>query len=138
MSQGFLLALIICALSLPGLWQMPTLDRDEARFAQATKQMLETGDALRIRFQGKERNKKPHGIHWLQAISVRVLSADHPTNIWAYRVPSVLGLALAVFGVWALGGHLADRETGWRAALLFGAGPVAMASVFAIVASAMA
>ncbi|MEL6506831.1 MAG: hypothetical protein AAFR29_04285, partial [Pseudomonadota bacterium] len=51
MSQGFLLALIICALSLPGLWQMPTLDRDEARFAQATKQMLETGDALRIRFQ---------------------------------------------------------------------------------------
>lgn len=126
-SQGFLLALIICALSLPGLWQMPTLDRDEARFAQATKQMLETGDALRIRFQDKERNRKPHGIHWLQAISVRVLSADQPTNIWAYRVPSVLGLALAVFGVWALGGHLADRETGWRAALLFGAGPVAMA-----------
>ena len=29
---------------LPGFFQIPPVDRDEAYFAQATKQMIETGD----------------------------------------------------------------------------------------------
>jgi hypothetical protein len=32
----------------PGLASIPPVDRDEARFAQATRQMLETGDFIRI------------------------------------------------------------------------------------------
>ncbi|MEL6112013.1 MAG: glycosyltransferase family 39 protein [Pseudomonadota bacterium] len=130
--QARVLMLIVAALTLPGLWQMPTLDRDEARFAQTTKQMLESGDFLRIRFHNEARNKKPHGIHWLQAATVSMTnisraSADEPTAIWAYRLPSVLGMAMAIFGVWVLGWHLVDQVAGWRAAILFGAGPVAMA-----------
>src|SRR6476646_3892084 len=35
---------------LPGFFQIPPLDRDEARFAQATKQMLETNEYVDIRF----------------------------------------------------------------------------------------
>ncbi len=54
----------------PGIAAMPPLDRDEARFMQATRQMLETGDFIRIRFQDEARNKKPAGIYWLQAASV--------------------------------------------------------------------
>ena len=52
---------------LPGFFQIPPIDRDEARFAQATKQMLETGDYVDIRFQDEVRYKKPVGIYWLQA-----------------------------------------------------------------------
>ena len=52
---------------LPGFFQIPPTDRDEARFAQATKQMLETGEYVDIRFQDEVRYKKPVGIYWLQA-----------------------------------------------------------------------
>src|SRR5579862_8877986 len=56
---------------LPGFFQIPPVDRDEARFAQATKQMLETGKYVDIRFQQEVRYKKPVGIYWLQAAAVK-------------------------------------------------------------------
>ena len=41
-------AALLVALSLlmflPGFFQIPPVDRDEARFAQASKQMVETGE----------------------------------------------------------------------------------------------
>ena len=36
---------------LPGFFQIPPVDRDEARFAQTTKQILETCENVHIRFQ---------------------------------------------------------------------------------------
>ena len=47
------LFLVLCGLVffLPGFFNIPAIDRDEARFAQATKQMVETGDFVDIRFQ---------------------------------------------------------------------------------------
>ncbi len=87
---------LLCALLwLPGFFALPPGDRDESRFAQASRQMVESGDWVRIRFRDEERNKKPVGIHWLQAGAVRALSAagvpDAPARIWAYRLPSLLG-----------------------------------------------
>ncbi len=70
-----LIALIALASSLFGAARLPVMDRDEARFAQATRQMVETGDYVRIRVQEDERNKKPIGIHWLQAASVNARSS---------------------------------------------------------------
>ncbi|HEX3952380.1 MAG TPA: glycosyl transferase, partial [Stellaceae bacterium] len=76
---------------MPGISTIPPLDRDEARFTQATRQMLETGDFLRIRFQDEARNKKPAGIYWLQAAAVSAFSSAESTAIWPYRLPSLLG-----------------------------------------------
>ena len=45
-------------------------------FAQATKQMLETGDYVDIRFQDEVRYKKPVGIYWLQAAVVKAAEAS--------------------------------------------------------------
>ena len=47
----FLLLLLSLALFVSGQWTVPPLDRDEPRFTQATKQMLETNDYIDIRFQ---------------------------------------------------------------------------------------
>ena len=55
---------------LPGFFNIPPVDRDEARFAQATKQMVESKDFVDIRFQDEVRYKKPVGIYWLQAAAV--------------------------------------------------------------------
>jgi 4-amino-4-deoxy-L-arabinose transferase-like glycosyltransferase len=85
---------------LPGFFQVPPIDRDEARFAQATKQMVESGDYVDIRFQREVRYKKPVGIYWLQAGVVRTASAlgvpDALTKIWLYRIPSLIGAVGAV------------------------------------------
>jgi 4-amino-4-deoxy-L-arabinose transferase-like glycosyltransferase len=86
---------------LPGFFQIPPVDRDEARFAQATKQMLETHEYVDIRFQDEVRYKKPVGIYWLQAAAVKAGEAlgvpqEARTTIWLYRLPSLVG---AMFGV---------------------------------------
>jgi 4-amino-4-deoxy-L-arabinose transferase-like glycosyltransferase len=95
-------ALCLC-LYLPGLAAIPVTDRDEARFAQATRQMLETGDYLRIRFQDEARNNKPAGIYWLQAAAVAALSTPEATAIWPYRLPSLIGATLAVLFTFGFG-----------------------------------
>ena len=116
---GLLIALCLL-LYLPGIAAIPPLDRDEARFAQATRQMLETGDFLRIRFQDEARNKKPAGIYWLQAASVSLFSAPESTAIWPYRLPSLLGATLAVLLTFGFGARLlhsgSDLPTGRRIA----------------------
>lgn len=88
-------ALLALIAGLPGVFAMPPLDRDESRYAQATAQMLESGDFVVIRFQDEPRFKKPVGIHWLQAASVAAVSAPEDRQIWAYRLPSLLGAMLA-------------------------------------------
>src|SRR5947208_2229848 len=98
-----LLCLLCLILYVPGLAAIPPLDRDEARFAQATRQMLETGDFVRIRFQDSSRNNKPAGIYWLQAAAVSVFSTPEATAIWPYRVPSLLGGMAAVMLTFACG-----------------------------------
>src|SRR2546430_2226660 len=85
---------------LPGFFSVPPIDRDEARFAQATKQMVESGEYVDIRFQDEVRYKKPVGIYWLQARVVKTASAlgfPHAlTTIWLYRIPSLIGATTAV------------------------------------------
>ncbi len=94
--------LLAVATILPGLTALPVTDRDEARFAQASKQMLETGDLIDIRFQDKPRWKKPVGIYWLQAGSAEALGEGAASPIWAYRVPSALAAVLAsLLVLWA-------------------------------------
>jgi 4-amino-4-deoxy-L-arabinose transferase-like glycosyltransferase len=101
-----LLTVLCLLLYLPGIASIPPLDRDEARFAQATRQMLETGDFLRIRFQDEARNKKPAGIYWLQAAAVAAFSAPASTVIWPYRLPSVVGALAAALLIFAIGSAL--------------------------------
>ena len=106
---------------------LPPLDRDEARFAQATAQMLETGDLITIRFQDEERNKKPAGIHWLQAASVATISSAEAREIWAYRLPSLFAAIVAALGTFLLGARLFDKPTGLIAAIALSATPVFIA-----------
>jgi 4-amino-4-deoxy-L-arabinose transferase-like glycosyltransferase len=85
---------------LPGFFTIPAIDRDEARFAQATKQMVETGDFVDIRFQDDVRYKKPVGVYWLQAAVVETASTlgvpRAQLRIWLYRIPSLVGAIGAV------------------------------------------
>jgi 4-amino-4-deoxy-L-arabinose transferase-like glycosyltransferase len=118
-------ALVVLSLVLftPGLFSLQPMDRDEPRFAQATKQMLETRDFVDIRFQDDARHKKPVGIYWLQATAVSGAHTlgvpDAMRTIGLYRLPSwlaAIGSVLLVY--WGALAFLSRRGAFVAAALM--------------------
>lgn len=105
--------------ALPGIGTIPPLDRDEPRFTQASRQMLDTGDFVDIRFQEEARHKKPAGIYWLQSASVGLIGGDR-TAIWKYRIISALGIISAVLLTFWVSRSFLSREQSFYAALLLG------------------
>ncbi len=107
------LALLGLLLWLPGILSLPALDRDESRFAQSSRQMVESGDPVDIRLGHVPRYKKPVGIYWLQAVSTGIVGLiayqGDDSHIWTYRLPSLLGaLAAAWLTVWCAQAFLAS------------------------------
>jgi 4-amino-4-deoxy-L-arabinose transferase-like glycosyltransferase len=116
-----ILFLLTFTAAAPGVFNLPALDRDESRFAQASKQMLEDQDYIRIQYQDELRNKKPAGIHWLQAGATAALTGPEAKQIWTYRVPSWLGAALATLACFWCGIALIGRRASFLGAAMFGA-----------------
>jgi 4-amino-4-deoxy-L-arabinose transferase-like glycosyltransferase len=120
--RGPLLAALVALLAgLPALLLLPPLDRDESRYAQATSQMLETGDYVDIRFQDDPRWKKPVGIYWMQAAAVAVTSSVENRDIAPYRIPSILGAMLAAAACAWAGAAMFGQRAGFLAGAILGA-----------------
>ncbi|HEX3672721.1 MAG TPA: glycosyltransferase family 39 protein [Rhizomicrobium sp.] len=113
----FLLCLIAW---VPGFFTLSPLDRDESRFAQASKQMIETGNYVDIRYSVGPRYKKPVGIYWMQAASTLALSKPPYNEIWTYRLPSLIGGFIAVFLAYWCARAFAPPPTALIAAALIG------------------
>jgi 4-amino-4-deoxy-L-arabinose transferase-like glycosyltransferase len=117
------LAVVAILAFAPGQFALQPMDRDEPRFAQASKQMIETGDFVDIRFQDEARHKKPVGIYWLQAAAVGAAKAlgapDAMRTIGYYRIPSFLAaIASVLLFYWAALAFLSRRGAFVAAALL--------------------
>jgi len=96
--RPFAALLLLCALLwLPGTFSLPPLDRDESRFAQSSRQMLESGNFIDIRFGFVPRYKKPVGIYWLQSATTAVAGGGALDHIWTYRLASFLGGLVAAW-----------------------------------------
>lgn len=125
---GVALILLCLAVYLPGLGSLPTVDRDEARFAQASRQMADAssfGDWIVPRIQDRPRLNKPPAIYWLQAGSARAARAlGLPDAIWVYRLPSLLAALIAVLATWRAGLILFDPRAAWLAAALLALCPL--------------
>ena len=118
LSAYFFLAVLALAFFLPGFVTLPPTDRDESLFSQATKQMVETGNYVDIRYQKEPRYKKPIGIYWLQAVSVHAFGYAPYNQIWVYRLPSLAGAVTAVLATAAIGATLFTPMVGFIAALM--------------------
>ncbi len=119
-----LLIVLSLALFLPGFFTLPPLDRDEARFAQSSRQMVASGDLIDIRYQEVPRYKKPVGIYWLQAATV-ALTGPEAAPIWKYRLPSLIAAIASVL----LTARIARVFAGPQAGLIAG---MLMAGVFSL------
>jgi 4-amino-4-deoxy-L-arabinose transferase-like glycosyltransferase len=125
---GACLVLICLALYVPGWFSLPTVDRDEARFAQTSRQMASADHPpgwVVPRIQDRARLNKPPAIYWLQAASASAatrLGLDD--RIWAYRLPSVLAAIIAVLACWRAGLVLLDPRAAWLGALFLAVCPL--------------
>lgn len=133
---AILLVALCLAVYLPGFFRIAAVDRDEARFAQASRQMLEASDWhgwLIPKIQDRPRLNKPPLIYWLQAGSAALFTQrwqhDGSTSsarddIWMYRVPSLFA-ALVIVGItWRFGLSLFDARVAVLAAALLAVCPV--------------
>ena len=120
--RGPLLAALVALLAgLPVMMLLPPLDRDESRYAQATSQMLESGDYIDIRFQDEPRWKKPVGIYWMQTAAVAATTGVESRDIQPYRIPSILGAMLAAAACAWAGAAMFGRRAGFLAGAMLGA-----------------
>jgi 4-amino-4-deoxy-L-arabinose transferase-like glycosyltransferase len=112
-----LVFIALCAF-LPGFTAIPPVDRDEPRYAQASKQMMETGNYLDIRFQEQPRYLQPAGIYWLQVAAAKITGYGPAAPIWVYRLPSLLAATAAVVLTYWVALPLAGPVGAFIAALL--------------------
>lgn len=119
MLRLLLLFFAFLALYVAGDWALPLIDRDEPRFAEASREMLERGDFIVPYFNDQTRFDKPPLIYWLQDAAYKAIDGGRG-NEFAARLPSGIcgALATVVIAVW--GSQLYDPRTGWRAAVMFG------------------
>jgi 4-amino-4-deoxy-L-arabinose transferase-like glycosyltransferase len=75
------------------------IDETEPLFAEASRQMVITGDWITPYYNGLTRFDKPILIYWLQALAFSIFGV----NEWAVRLPSTLsGLGLTGLGFYTL------------------------------------
>lgn len=101
----------------PGINTLPPTDRDESRFIQASRQMVESSDYVDIRFQEASRYKKPIGIYWLHSAAIKLTGHDGSVPVWVYRLISVLGATIAVIGVAWCGARMFSSTAGFAAGI---------------------
>ncbi len=126
-------AAIVCVLAacafLVGIAAIPVTDRDEPRFAQASRQMAESdklADWVIPRVGEVIRLKKPPLIYWLQAPTVLLATGGDAKQdaIWMYRLPSALAALVAALATMWLGRRMFGGNTGLLAACLLVVSPV--------------
>jgi 4-amino-4-deoxy-L-arabinose transferase-like glycosyltransferase len=102
-------------LFLSGNWILPLMDRDEPRFAEASREMLQRGDLIIPWFNGQYRFDKPPLIYWCQIASYRVLGE----NAFAARLPSALFATATAVLLLFWGRRLGNEKVGFYSAIIF-------------------
>jgi 4-amino-4-deoxy-L-arabinose transferase-like glycosyltransferase len=74
---------------IAGTWSLPLIDRDEPRFAEASREMIQRGDYAVPYFNDHPRLDKPPLTYWAQTVSYSIFGQ----NDFAARFPSAVAAA---------------------------------------------
>jgi 4-amino-4-deoxy-L-arabinose transferase-like glycosyltransferase len=100
---------------LVGTWNLPLIDRDEPRFAEASREMIERSDYVVPYFNNHFRFDKPPLAYWGQVASYKIFGESD----FAARFPSALAAALTAVVIFAWGSRISGSKVGWWAAIIF-------------------
>ncbi len=115
-------------LHVAGTWSLPLIDRDEPRFAEASREMIERKDYVVPHFNNDPRLDKPPLTYWAQTVSYKIFGE----NDFAARFPSAVAAALVALSIFGWGSRLrpprrpsasqariGGTKVGWWAAIIF-------------------
>src|SRR6516162_11078344 len=94
---------------------LPLIDRDEPRFAEASREMRQSGDFVIPRVNGEYRFDKPPLIYWSQVLAYDFLG----DNDFAARLPSVVFAALTSTATLVFATRIFGVNVGLWAGLIF-------------------
>ncbi len=100
---------------MAGTWSLPLIDRDEPRFAEASREMIGRGNYIVPYFNNQLRLDKPPLTYWAQVSSYRVFGE----NDFAARFPSAIAAALTALSIVVWGRRMGGEKLGWWAAIIF-------------------
>lgn len=112
-------AILALALAVIFFWPLgaaPLFDVDEGAFAEATREMISSGDWLSTTLNGADRFDKPILVYWLQAASILVLGKSDA----AVRLPSAICGFLWCFAVARFAAPRFGARAAWCAAAILG------------------
>ena len=110
-----LLFLIVLLLAAPQAALLPLIDRDEPRFAEAAREMVQGGDYVLPHFNNVPRYDKPPLIYWCQAAAYAIFGQ----NAFAARLPSLVATAATAVLIYTWGVRLGRTWIGLAAALSY-------------------
>jgi 4-amino-4-deoxy-L-arabinose transferase-like glycosyltransferase len=94
---------------------LPLIDRDEPRFAEASREMIERGNYVVPYFNNHLRLDKPPLTYWAQVASYYIFGE----NDFAARFPSAIAAALSALSIFVWGRRMGGEKLGWWAAIIF-------------------
>lgn len=98
-----------------GNWSLPLIDRDEPRFAEASREMRQSGDFLVPRLNGDYRFDKPPLIYWCQVLAFDAFGESD----FAARFPSAVFAAVAAVVTGIFSSRIFGPRVGIWSGLLF-------------------
>src|SRR5437867_2572571 len=98
-----------------GTWSLPLIDRDEPRFAEASREMIGRGNYIVPYFNNQLRLDKPPLTYWAQVASYHIFGE----NDFAARFPSAIAAALTALLITVWGRRMGGEKLGWWAAIIF-------------------
>src|SRR5437868_9381922 len=114
--RNYTLLFVGCLLfHLAGTWSLPLIDRDEPRFAEASREMIQRADYVVPYFDNRLRLDKPPLTYWTQVASYRIFGESD----FSARFPSAIAAALIALLIFAWSRHNGATSVGWWAAIIF-------------------
>jgi 4-amino-4-deoxy-L-arabinose transferase-like glycosyltransferase len=105
----------VLAFHIIGTWSLPLIDRDEPRFAEASREMIERSDYIVPYFNNQFRFDKPPLAYWAQIASYKIFGE----NDFAARFPSAIAAALVAVSIFAWGSRIGGDRVGFWGAIIF-------------------
>jgi len=132
----WLVILFAASLYLLGNGRVQLWDRDEPRYAQTSRQMLQSGDWVVPTLLDEPRLKKPPLIYWCQAGCMALMGDPTGTafgsaslDAYAARLPSVIATILTLMLLGSTLARIADeRRAFWAVLVMSTSGLVVMAA----------
>lgn len=100
---------------LAGTWSLPLIDRDETRFAEASREMIQRADYVVPYFNNQLRLDKPPLAYWAQVASYCIFGESD----FSARFPSAIAAALVALVIFAWSRRNGATSVGWWAAIIF-------------------